>query len=109
MYPAKHEGKSNSNGNNATPHEEHVSSPAKFAASKDEHIKTEFTRHSYKPFLNIMGQVSRLQEDLPTSLPIKRGRRSLQPHRISIGDAEGGKEYSKGIADECSVEVREVS
>src|SRR5687768_8474049 len=99
MYPAKHEGKSNGNGNDATPHEKHVSSPAQFAALKDEDIQAKFTRHSYKPFLDIMDQISRLQEYLPTSLPVEGCRRPLQPHGISIGDAEGGKEYSKGIAD----------
>jgi hypothetical protein len=62
------------------PHEQHVRAPAKFAALKDEEIQTEIGRYSYKLFLNILNQVSRSQENLPTSLPIKRGRRPLQPH-----------------------------
>ena len=72
-------------------------------------FQTEVTRYSYKPFLNILGQVPRLQKNLPTSLPVERCRWPLQPHGISIGDSEGGKEYGKRVAHQRSVEVREVS
>lgn len=109
MYPAKHERKRYTDGDDAAPHQEHVRAPTKLAPLKNEEIQGEIARYSYHPFLNIFGEVLRPQEHLPTSLPIERGRWSLQPHRISIGNAEGGEEHGKGVADESGVEVREVS
>src|ERR1700736_1177042 len=80
MDPAEDERKGDGDGDDAAPHDQHVRAPAKFSPLKNEQIQTEVARYFYKPFLDIPGQVSRSQENLPTSLPVKRGRGTLQPH-----------------------------
>ena len=52
------------------------------------------------------GNVATLEEHLPSALPIERGRRTMQPHRVSVDDGEGGKERGKGVRDQRGIEVR---
>src|SRR5690606_29126657 len=41
--------------------------------------------------------------------PVDIRRRPLQPHRVAVGQTEGGEEGGEGVADEGGVEVGEVT
>ncbi|PYJ15501.1 MAG: hypothetical protein DME96_13215 [Verrucomicrobia bacterium] len=49
------------------------------------------------------------EENLPAAPPIERGGRTLQPHRIAVGDAEHGKERGEGVSHQGRIEAREIA
>src|ERR1700736_6105467 len=63
MYPAKHEWKRDPDGDEAAPHEQHVRAPTKFATFQNEEIQAEIARYSDEPFLDILEEVLRPQEN----------------------------------------------
>src|SRR5512138_1785582 len=88
MNPSKHEWKGDRDSYNTSPHDQHVRAPTRFAAAQDKLIQSKITGYAGKPLSDVSHQMLRSQKNLPTTFPVQCGRRTLQPHRISIGNAE---------------------
>jgi hypothetical protein len=84
-----------------------VRDAAQGAAPEDEAVGCELQQEAPSDFQRVRAEEARLQENPPTPAPVHSRRRPVQPHRITVGDAEGGEERGERVADQRGVEVIE--
>src|SRR5215468_9960475 len=109
MDPAKHKRKSDRDRDNASPHDQHVRAPTSFTALENKEVHTKLFRYARKPLRYVSQQVTRSQKDLPATFPVQRGRRTLQPHRVAIGNAESREENGECVSHQRRIKVRQVA
>src|SRR5262245_8135088 len=109
IEPAEHEGERDGGGEQAAPHDQLVRQPTRPAAPPDEPVRQEHADEPTDEAPEALRQASSLQERLPPAPPVEPGGRALQPHRVSIAEAERGEQTREGVADEGGIDVPQVA
>ena len=89
----------------AAPHDQPVREAAQPAAAKDVSVGGELQKRPPSQTDRVAGQRAAGEERLPAAAPVHAGRRTLQPHRVPVADAEGREERRERVADQRRIEV----
>ena len=77
--------------------------------AEDEPVQRELEKDAAQQREEVVPDEARSGTHLPSASPVQARRRALQPHCVSIGDAERGKQRREGVADERGVEMLKVA
>src|SRR5262245_53874250 len=109
MNPPPHQWERDERRHDAAPHDQPVRESALISAAEYESVQRKFDEEAAEQRKEVMADVPRVGEHLPASTPVQPRGRTMQPHRVAIGDAEGRKEGGERVTDERCVEVLEVA
>src|SRR5262245_16729463 len=100
VKPAPDEGEGDRGGEDTAPHDRRVRRAAERATSEDEPVGSDLDEGATRESRGVACEETWRGERLPSATPVHARRRTLQPHRVAVRDAERGEQRRKSIADE---------
>ena len=109
MNPTPHQRKRDRRRQDAAPHDQPVCGAAETASAEDETICSEGEEESSNGFKEVHADEPWRQKHRPAAPPIHPRRRTPEPHRVPVGNAEGREESRERVADQCRIEMIQVA
>src|SRR5690606_10284185 len=91
------------------PHDQPMTGPSQPAAAPDEPVRSKPAEKASGKLNEVAAEIRGIQKQLPAAAPVHARRRSLQPHVISIRNAEGSEECGERVSDKRCIEVVKIA